>query len=38
MVKTRNAKISLYREYWNPIPGLEAFGGTENLRQAVKAS
>ena len=38
LVKTRNGKISLYREYWNPIPGLEAFGGTQNLRQAVNAS
>jgi hypothetical protein len=38
MVKTREGRISLYREYWNPIPGLKAFGGEQNLRQAVSAS
>jgi len=38
LVKTRAGRISLYREYWNPIPGLEAFGGERNLRQAVSAS
>jgi ketosteroid isomerase-like protein len=38
MVKTRDGRISLYREYWNPIPGLEAFGGTHNLLRAVNAS
>ncbi|PTL84056.1 nuclear transport factor 2 family protein [Vitiosangium sp. GDMCC 1.1324] len=38
MVKTRNGRISLYREYWNPVPGLKAFGGEENLRRAVNAS
>jgi hypothetical protein len=38
LVKTRDGRISLYREYWNPIPGLRAFGGEENLRRAVNAS
>ena len=38
MVRTRDGRISLYREYWNPLPGLEAFGGASNLRQAVSAS
>lgn len=38
MVKTREGKISLYREYWNPLPGLKAFGGEQNLRLAVSAS
>jgi uncharacterized protein (TIGR02246 family) len=38
LVKTRDGRISLYREYWNPIPGLRAFGGEQNLRQAVNAS
>jgi hypothetical protein len=38
LVQAREGKISLYREYWNPIPGLEAFGGTQNLRHAVGAA
>lgn len=38
LVKTRDGRISLYREYWNPIPGLRAFGGEQNLRRAVNAS
>jgi hypothetical protein len=38
VVKARDGRISLYREYWNPIPGLKAFGGEQNLRQAVNAS
>jgi ketosteroid isomerase-like protein len=37
-VKTRNGRIVLYREYWNPVPGLKAFGNEQNLRQAVNAS
>ena len=37
-VQTREGRISLYREYWNPIPGLKAFGGEQNLRRAVNAS
>ncbi|WPB82520.1 nuclear transport factor 2 family protein [Archangium violaceum] len=38
LVKARNGRISLYREYWNPVPGLRAFGGEQNLRKAVNAS
>ncbi|HEX8701942.1 MAG TPA: nuclear transport factor 2 family protein [Myxococcaceae bacterium] len=38
LLKSREGKISLYREYWNPIPGLKAFGGEESLRRAVSAS
>ncbi|HZH13257.1 MAG TPA: nuclear transport factor 2 family protein [Archangium sp.] len=38
LVRTRDGRISLYREYWNPIPGLKAFGGEQNLRKAVNAS
>jgi uncharacterized protein len=37
LLKSRNGKISFYREYWNPIPGLEAFGGAENMRRMVNA-
>ncbi|MBM7117245.1 nuclear transport factor 2 family protein [Archangium primigenium] len=37
-VKTRQGRISLYREYWDPLPGLEAFGGPQNLRRMVDAS
>ncbi|KFA88014.1 nuclear transport factor 2 family protein [Archangium violaceum] len=38
LVKARNGRISLYREYWNPVPGIRAFGGEQNLRKAVNAS
>jgi hypothetical protein len=38
LVKARDGRIALYREYWNPILGLEAFGGAQSLRQAVSAS
>lgn len=29
-------KISMYREYWNPMAGLEAFGGLEDLQKNFK--
>lgn len=38
LVQARNGRISLYREYWNVIPALKAFGGEQNARQAVNAS
>jgi ketosteroid isomerase-like protein len=38
VLKARDGKISLYREYWDPIPGLKAFGGEENLQRMVNAS
>jgi ketosteroid isomerase-like protein len=25
-VRTRDGMVVSYREYWNPLPGLEAFG------------
>lgn len=37
LVKARDGRIALYREYWNPIPGLKAFGGEQSLRQAVNS-
>ena len=27
LVKLREGRIALYREYWNPLPVLQAFGG-----------
>jgi hypothetical protein len=38
VLKARAGRIALYREYWNPLVGLEAFGGTQRLQQAVSAS
>ncbi|WP_224240087.1 nuclear transport factor 2 family protein [Hyalangium gracile] len=38
LVKARDGKIALYREYWDPIPGLKAFGGEANLQRMVSAS
>lgn len=36
-METKDGKIVHYREYWNPILGLEAWGGIENLRQSFNA-
>ena len=36
LARTRGGKIVLYREYWNPVPALEAFGGTDALGKVVK--
>jgi ketosteroid isomerase-like protein len=36
-LETKEGKIIHYREYWNPIPALEAWGGTQNLRQSFNA-
>lgn len=33
-LETKEGKISHYREYWNPMPALEAWGSTENLSQS----
>jgi len=38
MLKTKEGRISLYREYWDPIPGLRAFGGEEALSRTMKVS
>lgn len=38
LVRTKGGKIVLYREYWNPLPALEAFGGADALGKLVKAS
>jgi hypothetical protein len=36
-LETSNGKIIHYREYWNPIPALDAWGGAQNLRQSFNA-
>jgi uncharacterized protein len=33
-LETKDGKIVHYREYWNPIPALEAWGNTLSLRQS----
>lgn len=33
-LETKEGKIIHYREYWNPIPALEAWGSIENLHQS----
>lgn len=38
VLRTRKGKVVHYREYWNLVPALEAFGGAEALSQAVHAS
>ncbi len=36
-LETKDGKIVHYREYWNPIPAIEAWGGTQELRQSFNA-
>ncbi|MBD3887543.1 cupin domain-containing protein [Phormidium tenue FACHB-886] len=36
-LEMKEGKIIHYREYWNPVPASEAWGGTENLRQSFNA-
>ncbi|KYC40770.1 phenazine biosynthesis protein [Scytonema hofmannii PCC 7110] len=36
-LETKEGKIIHYREYWNPVAALEAWGGTQNLRQSFNA-
>lgn len=36
VVKMRAGRIALYREYWNPLPVIKAFGGP--IQAAAKAS
>ncbi|MFP2958520.1 nuclear transport factor 2 family protein [Myxococcus sp. 1LA] len=38
VLKSRDGRIVHYREYWDPIVGLKAFGGAENLQQMVNPS
>jgi uncharacterized protein len=35
VLRTRQGKVVHYREYWNIVPALEAFGGKEALDRAV---
>jgi uncharacterized protein len=37
-LETQEGKIIYYREYWNPVPALEAWGDTQNLRQSFNAN
>lgn len=37
-LETKDGKIVHYREYWNPIPALEAWGNTLSLRQSFNAN
>jgi ketosteroid isomerase-like protein/quercetin dioxygenase-like cupin family protein len=37
-LETQEGKIIHYREYWNPVPALEAWGGRQNLRQSFNAN
>jgi len=32
-LETKDGKIVHYREYWNPVPVIDAMGDTEKLRQ-----
>jgi uncharacterized protein len=34
-LETKDGKIVHYREYWNPVPFIEAMGGTESLHQSL---
>lgn len=36
-LETKHRKIVHYREYWNPIPAIDAWGGTQNLRHSFNA-
>ncbi|MGL5059994.1 MAG: nuclear transport factor 2 family protein [Microcoleus sp.] len=36
-LETKDGKIVRYREYWNPIPALEAWGNPQNLHQSFNA-
>lgn len=33
-LETDGERIIRYREYWNPMPGIRAFGGAEGVRQS----
>jgi ketosteroid isomerase-like protein len=37
-LETKDGKIIHYREYWNPIPAIEAWGSTQNLRESFNAN
>jgi hypothetical protein len=32
-LETKDGKIVHYREYWNPVPVIDAMGDTQKLRQ-----
>lgn len=38
LLKAKDGRIIHYREYWDPIRGLEDFGGTEKLQRLVNPS
>lgn len=38
VLEARDGKITRYREYWNPLPGIETFGGAEALAALGRAS
>jgi len=38
IVETRNGKISLVREYWELLKGLEAMGGLDNVKKTFNVS
>ncbi|WP_394824511.1 nuclear transport factor 2 family protein [Pendulispora albinea] len=37
-LETRDGKIVHYREYWNPLPAVQAFGGAGALRELLQPS
>jgi uncharacterized protein len=38
VIEARDGKILRYREYWNPLPAIEAFGGQEALAAMGRSS
>jgi len=36
-LETKNGKIIHYREYWNPVAAIEAWGSPQNLQQSFNA-
>lgn len=34
ILKTKDGKLSLYRDFWNPLVAIEAFGSTEAFKDA----
>ena len=38
VIEAKDGKIIRYREYWNPLPAIEAFGGQEALAALGRSS
>jgi hypothetical protein len=38
LIKTKNKKVTLYRDFWNPLVVLEAFGLSGELREKLQAT